>query len=41
MGRNVVSLSEVAQTDLPLVGGKAAKLGELVGPGSRSRRDSS
>lgn len=33
MGRIVVSLSEVAQTDLPLVGGKAAKLGELVGPG--------
>src|SRR5579875_845024 len=33
MGRNVVPLAEVAQTDLPLVGGKAAKLGELVGPG--------
>jgi len=31
--RNIVNLSEVSQTDLSLVGGKAAKLGELVGPG--------
>jgi len=33
VGRRVVSLSEVAASDLPLVGGKAAKLGELVAPG--------